>query len=356
VAKAAMESGVARRQIADLENYAAELSARLDPIAGTLQSVFGHVRVAPKHVVFAEGEEDRMIRAANTYAAAGLGRATLIGRDDMINQVLAAAGLELHENVEILNARISGRNVDYANYLYERLQRTGFLFRDCQRMANQDRNVFAACMVALGDADAVVTGLTRNFSVALDNVRRAIDHRPGHRPIGVSMALVRGRTVFIADTSIHELPSAEELADIAQEAAGVAKRFGYEPRVAFLSYSTFGYPRGERAEYVRNAVNVLNRRNVDFEFDGEMAADVALSREAMALYPFCRLTGPANVLVMPAAHSASISTKMLQQLGGVTVVGPLLTGLDKPVQIASMSATATDIVNLAAIAAYDINR
>jgi malate dehydrogenase (oxaloacetate-decarboxylating)(NADP+) len=356
VAKAAMESGVARRHIADLDAYAAELSARLDPIARTIQSVFEKVRVSPKRVVFAEGEEDRMIRAANTYAAAGLGRAILIGRETEIEKTLAASALELHENVEILNARISERNVDYANYLYERLQRNGFLFRDCQRMANQDRNIFAACMVALGDADALVTGLTRNFSVALDNVRRAIDQRPGHRPIGVSMALVRGRTVFIADTSIHELPSAEELADIAQEAAGVARRFGYEPRVAFLSYSTFGYPRGERAQYVRDAVAVLDRRNADFEYDGEMGADVALSREAMALYPFCRLNGPANVLVMPAAHSASISTKMLQQLGGVTVVGPLLTGLDKPVQVASMSATASDIVNLAAIAAYDINR
>jgi malate dehydrogenase (oxaloacetate-decarboxylating)(NADP+) len=351
-----MDSGVARKHIADLEGYAAQLSARLDPIAGTLQSVFGTVRVTPKRVVFAEGEEDRMIRAANTFAAAGLGKAILIGRETEVERTLSATGLELNENVEILNARLSSRNVDYANYLYERLQRNGFLFRDCQRMANQDRNIFAACMVALGDADALVTGLTRNFSVALDNVRRAIDNRPGHRPIGVSMALVRGRTVFIADTSIHELPSAEELADIAQEAAGVARRFGYEPRVAFLSYSTFGYPRGERSEYVRNAVAVLNKRHVDFEFDGEMGADVALSREAMALYPFCRLTGPANVLVMPAAHSASISTKMLQQLGGVTVVGPLLTGLDKPVQIASMSATASDIVNLAAIAAYDINR
>ena len=356
VARAAMESGVARRHIADLDEYAAQLSARLDPIAGTLQSVFEKVRVHPKRVVFAEGEEDRMIRAANTFAAAGLGKAILIGRETEIDKTLAASGLELHENVEVLNARISERNVDYANYLYDRLQRNGFLFRDCQRMANQDRNIFAACMVALGDADALVTGLTRNFSVALDNVRRAIDNRPGHRPIGVSMALVRGRTVFIADTSIHELPSAEELADIAQEAAGVARRFGYEPRVALLSYSTFGYPRGERAEYVRNAVKVLDKRNVDFEYDGEMGADVALSREAMALYPFCRLTGPANVLVMPAAHSASISTKMLQQLGGVTVVGPLLTGLDKPVQIASMSATASDMVNLAVIAAYDINR
>ena len=356
VAKAAMESGVARKHLADLTEYAAQLSARLDPIAGTLQAVFDQVRSKPKRVVFAEGEEDRMIRAANSFATAGLGKAILIGRETEIANTLNASGLELHEEVEILNARITDRNVDYANFLYERLQRNGFLFRDCQRFVNQDRNVFAACMVALGDADALVTGLTRNFSVALDNVRRAIDNRPGHRPIGVSMALVRGRTVFIADTSIHELPTADELADIAQEAAGVARRFGYEPRVAFLSYSTFGYPRGERAEYVRNAVGILDKRHVDFEYDGEMAADVALSKDAMAQYPFCRLTAPANVLVMPAAHSASISTKMLQQLGGITVVGPLLTGLAKPVQIASMSATTTDIVNLAAIAAFDINR
>ncbi len=303
VAKAAMESGVARKHISDLDDYAAQLSARLDPIAGTLQNIYGQVRVKPRRVVFAEGEEDRMIRAANSFANNGLGTAVLIGREDHIQTTLAANRLELHDNVEILNARISERNIDYANFLYERLQRDGFLFRDCQRLVNQDRNVFAACMVALGDADALVTGLTRNFSIALDNVRRAIDERPGHRPIGVSMALVRGRTVFIADTSIHELPTSEELADIAQEAAGVARRFGYEPRVAFLSYSTFGYPRGERAEYVRKAVAVLDQRDVDFEYDGEMAADVALSREAMALYPFCRLSGPANVLVMPAAHS-----------------------------------------------------
>jgi malate dehydrogenase (oxaloacetate-decarboxylating)(NADP+) len=355
VAKAAMASGVARRQITDLGAYAAELSARLDPIAGTLQSVYTHVKTSPRRVIFAEGEEDRMIRAANSFANQGLGKAILVGREDVIATTLKASALELNENVEILNARLSHRNVEYGDYLYSRLQREGFLHRDCQRMANQDRNIFAACMLALGDADAMVTGLTRNYSVALDNVRRALDAKQGHRPIAVSMALVRGRTVFIADTSIHELPTAEELADIAQEAAGVARRFGVEPRVAFLSYSTFGYPKGDRAEYVRRAVKVLDQRNVDFEYDGEMAADVALSPEAMALYPFCRLKGPANVLVMPAAHSASISTKMLQQLGGVTVVGPLLTGLSKPVQIASMSATANDIVNLAAIAAFDIN-
>ncbi len=352
VAKAAMESGVARLQLPDLNAYAAQLSARLDPIAGTLQKVFNQVRSNAKRVVFAEGEEDRMIRAANAFAANGLGTAVLIGRESVIGETLKASGLELHENVEISNARITERNLDYANHLYNRLQREGFLLRDCQRMANQDRNVFAACMVALGDADAMVTGLTRNFSVALDNVRRALDVSPGRTAIGVSMALVGGRTVFIADTSIHELPSSEELASIAQEAAFVARRFGYEPRVAFLSYSTFGYPKGERAAYVKRAVEILTERQVDFEFDGEMTADVALSKEAMALYPFCRLTGTANVLVMPAAHSASISTKMLQQLGGVTVIGPLLTGLTRQVQIASMSATTNDILNLAAIAAF----
>lgn len=356
VAKAAMETGVARRHIADLDRYAHELSARLNPIAGTLQAVYGHVRTSPKRVVFTEGEEDRMIRAANNFAQLGLGQAILIGREDEIARAVELAGIELHDNVQIHNAKLTTRNVDYANYLYERLQRSGFLFRDCLRMANQDRNVFSACMVALGDADALVTGLTRNFSVALDSVRRAIDVKAAHRAIGVSMALVQGRTVFIADTSIAELPTSEELANIAVEAAGVARRFGYEPRVAFLSYSTFGYPRGERAEMVRNAVRALDQRHVDFEYDGEMTADVALSKEAMALYPFCRLSGPANVLVMPAAHAASISTKMLQQLAGIVVVGPLMAGLSKPVQIASMSATTADITNLAAIAAFDINR
>ena len=355
VAKAAMDSGVARHAIADLEQYADDLSARLDPIAGSLQIIFDQVRLHPKRIVFAEGEEDRMIRAANAFASSGLGEAILIGREEPINNVLSSSGLELQENVSVLNARLSGRNDDYASFLYERLQRQGFLARDCQRLVHNDRNVFAACMVALGDADGLVTGLTRNFSLALDNIRRAIDPRPGHRMIGVSMALCRGRTVFIADTSVHELPDPNEIADIAEEAANVARRFGYEPRVAFLSYSTFGYPRGERAERVREAVAELDKRKVDFEYDGEMGADVALSREAMALYPFCRLSQPANVLVMPAAHSASISTKMLQQLGGVTVVGPLLTGLDRPAQIVSMHATASDIVNLAAITAYDIN-
>ena len=355
VAKAAMDSGVAQRDIEDFDAYEAELSARLNPIAGSLQGIYDHIRNHPKKVVFAEGEEERMIRAANNFAGNGLGKAILVGREDVIERVLSASGLELHEDVTIWNARFSGRNAEYASYLYERQQRQGMLLRDCQRLVNNDRNVFGACMVAMGDADAMITGITRNYSIALDNIRLAIDVRPGHRPVGVSLAICGGRLVFIADTSVTEMPTPEELADIAEEAASVARRFGRTPRVALLSYSTFGYPKGERVQNTRNAVAELDRRKVSFEYDGEMAADVALSASAMALYPFCRLSGPANVLVMPAAHSASISTKMLQELGGVRVVGPLLVGLDSSVQIASMSSRASDLVNMAAIAAYDIN-
>ena len=355
VAKAAMESGVARHQIEDFDAYASELSARLDPIIGLMQGVFDQVRQNPKRVVFTEGEEETMIRAAHSFCSNGLGKAILIGREAEVEKTLLSTGLELHEDVTVLNARLSERNVDYASYVYQRQQREGLLFRDCQRLVNTDRNVFGACMVALGDADALVTGLTRKYSVALQNVRLAINDRPGHRPIGVSMALCGNRRVFIADTSILEMPNHLELADIAEEAAGVARRLGHTPRVAFLSYSTFGHPKGERVANSRNAVAELDRRGVDFEYDGEMTADIALSKKAMASYPFCRLSGPANVLVMPAAHSASISTKMLQELGGVTVIGPLLVGLEYPVQIAPRVATVAELTNLAAIAAYDIN-
>jgi len=355
VAKAAMETGVARRPIVDMDGYRQDLSARRDPIAGTLQRIHSKIRRSPKRVVFAEGEEEQVIRAAFAFANAGLGHPILVGRDEQVRETITALGLELRDDIEIVNARLSRRNSDYADYLYARLQRRGYLFRDCQRMVNTDRNTFGACMVATGDADAMVTGVTRNYSIALEEVQRVIDPKPGHRVIGASIALCRGRTVLIADTAIHEMPTAEELAAIAEEAAGVARRLGYEPRVALLAYSTFGHPSGERSERVREAVKILDKRHVDFEYDGEMAADVALNRDAMAAYPFCRLSGPANVLVMPAIHSASITTKMLQELGGSTVIGPLLVGLDKPVQIVSLSATDADLVNMAAVAAYNIN-
>ncbi|MCB8821842.1 NADP-dependent malic enzyme [Microvirga rosea] len=356
VAQAAMDTGVARRPIVDMRAYKAQLSARRDPVAGTLNGIFERVRRFPKRVVFAEGEEEQVIRAALSFVNQGLGRAILVGREDRIHATAEQAGIDLEgrEGIEIHNARLSHRNSTYAQFLYERLQRKGFLFRDCQRLINQDRNHFAASMVALGDADAMVTGATRNYSTALADVRHVVDAKPGHRVIGVSLCLARGRAVLVADTAIHEMPDAQELAEIAIEAAGVARRLGYEPRVALLSFSTFGHPRAERAEKIQEAVRILDGMRLDFEYDGEMSADVALNRDGMAQYPFCRLTGPANVLVMPAFHSASISTKMLQELGGAMVLGPLVVGLDRPVQIVSLGATDADIVNMAALAAYNI--
>ncbi len=355
VAQAAMDTGVARKPIDDMEAYQATLSARRDPIAGALQRIFEGVRRYPKRVVFAEGEEEQVMRAAVSFVNQGLGTAILVGREDRIRETGERAGVDLSDrHIEIHNALLSSRNDIYAQFLYERMQRKGYLLRDCQRLINNDRNSFAAAMVSQGDADAMVTGVTRNFSTALEEVRRVIDPRPGHRLIGVSLILARGRPVLVADTAITEMPTAEELAQIAIEAAGVARRLGYEPRVAMLAFASFGHPKGERAERVHEAVRILDSQRVDFEYDGEMAADVALNKELMAAYPFCRLTDTANVLVMPAFHSAAISTKMLQELGGATVIGPLIVGLDKPVQIVQLGAKDTDIVNMAALAAFNI--
>ena len=354
VAEAAMLSGVARQDIPDMEAYRHQLSARRDPIAGTLQQVTARVRRRPQRVVFAEGEEEQVIRAAVSYASQRLGTAILVGREDLVANTAAAAGIELRSGIEVMNARLSTRRDAYADYLYARLQRNGYLLRDCVRLVNTDRNHFAACMVALGDADALVTGVTRSYSSVMEDLRRCIDPKPGHRVIGVSIAISRGRTVVVADTAVHDMPNAEELADIAEEAAGVARRLGFDPRVAMLAYSTFGSSPGERAEKVREAVRILDRRRVDFEYDGEMNADVALNPNVAAAYPFCRLSGPANVLVMPARHSAAISTNMLQELGGSTVLGPLLVGFDRPVQILPISAKDADIANMAALAAYNI--
>ena len=290
-----------------------------------------------------------------SFVHQGLGTALLVGREDRVKQTAQDAGLELGDGIEIHNARLSTRNAVYTNYLYERLQRKGYLLRDCQRLVNTDRNHFGACMVALGDADAMITGVTRNFSVALDDVLRVIDPKPGHRVIGVSMVIARGRTVLVADTAVTEMPDAQELAEIAIEAAGIARRLGYEPRLAMLAFSTFGHPKGERSERVIEAVRILDHKRVDFEYDGEMAADIALNAELAAAYPFSRLSGPANVLIMPAFHSASISTKMLQELGGATVIGPLLVGLDRPVQIVQLGAKDSQLVNMAALAAYNVS-
>ncbi|MDQ1183424.1 malate dehydrogenase (oxaloacetate-decarboxylating)(NADP+) [Agrobacterium larrymoorei] len=302
VAKAAIETGVARRVLPDLDAYARELSARRDPMASTTQRLYERIRRSPKRVVFAEAEEEQVMRAAISFTAQGLGTAILLGRDDIIKANAERAGIDLDRpNIKITNARLSERVDSYIDYLYARLQRKGLLLRDVQRLIHNDRNHFASCMVAMGDADAMVTGTTRNYSTALEDVRRCIDVKPGHRVIGVSLVVSRNRTVFVADTAVHDMPSAEDLADIAEEAAGLARRFGYEPRVAMLAYSTFGHPTGERSDKVREAVRILDKRNVKFEVDGEMAADIALNHHKMqSQYPFARLSGPANVLVMPA--------------------------------------------------------
>jgi malate dehydrogenase (oxaloacetate-decarboxylating)(NADP+) len=318
-----------------------------------MQLVIERVQAHPKRVVFAEGEEEKSISAALAWRNGGLGKPILIGREERIAQTLQGMGIGRLEGVEIHNARLSDYNRPYAEYLYRRQQRAGLLFRDCQRLVNQGRNVFAACMVAHGHADAMITGLTRNYHAVLEDVLRVVDPRPGSRIFGMTMMLAKGRTVFIADTTVHELPDTKTLADIAIQAARTVAHMGFTPRVALLSFSNFGNPPVSKAARIRDVVIELDRRQVSFEYDGEMAADVALDPELMALYPFCRLTGPANILIMPALHSANIASKLLQQLGGGTVVGPLLIGLSSPVQIVPMNASVSDILNIAAIAAYE---
>ncbi len=354
VAQAAMDSGVARRPIVDMETYRSELTARLDPMAPTMNFIFERLRANPRRTVFAEGEEDRVIRAGMAYRDRGYGTPILIGRDEEVADKMKELGIEDTSGLEVHNARLSSNNKKYTDFLYDRLQRQGLFYRDCQRMVNRDRNVFAACMVACGDADAMVTGATRSFAVAYDDITRVFDPAPGARIIGLQIVIAREHTIFIADTRVHEVPDAETLADIATQSAAYARLFGHVPRVALLSYSNFGQPMAPNTERVREAVRILDQRDVDFEYDGEMAADTALNPELRdRLYPFCRLSGPANVLVMPALHSASIAAKLLQQVGGGSVLGPMLLGVEKPVQIVQIGATAQDLLTAAAMAAHE---
>ena len=354
VAKAAMDSGVARRPLADLQRYARDLANRLDATVGALEAIAESVRQNPKRVVFAEGEEEKVIRAAIGFRNAGYGTPILVGREDRIAAVANAIGIPLPDGIEIQNARLSDSTRRYAEFLYEKRQRDGFLQRDCQRLVNQDRNVFASCMVATGDADAVVTGTTRSYSAALEGISMAIDPVPGRVAFGVSIIISRqAGTVLVADTAIHERPDAATLASIARGSAAAARRLGMEPRVAFLSFSTFGDPRGTIPGSIREAVKLLTERGADFEFDGEMSADVALDPALRAaLYPFCRLTGPANVLIMPGIHAAHILTRAVPQLTSSTVIGPLLTGLSHSAQIVPMQAGVNQIVDVACLAAH----
>ena len=353
VAQAAMDSGVAGHPISNMDDYRHQLSARLDPTASTLQVIMNKVKKAPKRMIFAEGEQEAVIRAAVAYKDSGLGDAVLIGRDEIVQKNMREVGLDDRNDIEIANTSKSGRVKEYTDFLYARLQRKGFLYRDVERMVSNDRNIFGACMLQMGDAEGMITGVTRNYSVALEQISTVIDPQEGKRLIGLSMLVVRGRTVLVADTNVHDMPNGEELADIAQMAAQAARGLGYEPRVAMLAYSNFGHPEGDRSKHVRDAVKILNARKVDFEFDGDMAADVALNKRARQLYPFIALKDNANVLVMPAIHAASISTKMLNELGGATLIGPMLIGLSRPVQIARIGATSSELLNMAAIAAYD---
>ena len=353
VARAAMDSGVAQRPIIDMEAYGNELSARLDPTAASLQAIFEEVRAHPRRVVFAEGEEEKSIRAAVSFYNSGYGIPVLLGREDRVLSTMESLGLPKIEGLEIHNAKKSTSNKDYTDYLYERLQRKGALYRDCQRMVNQDRNIFASLMVAMGDADAMLTGLTRNYYVALDEITRVLDPRPDEHIFGLSLVLARDHTLFVADTAVHELPDPSQLADFAIQSAVVARRMGHEPRVAFASYSYFGNPSLERSQIVRNAVLALDERQVSFEYDGDMGVDVALNRELQAHYPFCRLSDAANVLIMPGLHASKIATTLVHELGGGTVIGPMLMGLSKPAQIVPMGATVSDMVNMAALAAHD---
>ncbi|MEZ5815928.1 MAG: NADP-dependent malic enzyme [Hyphomicrobiaceae bacterium] len=354
VAEAAMQTGMARRPIVDMEAYVARLEGRLDPVAGWLQTTFDKVRNSPKRVIFAEGEEPAVIRAANAYLGHEFGEVMLVGTTETVQQNFAELGIRLKSEITLLDTRKSHYTEQFTDYLYQRLQRQGYLRRDCQRIVMNERNVFAALMVVHGYADAMVSGVTRNFTSILGDVRRVLDVRPGRRAVGISLALCRGRAVLVADTSVTDMPSAEDIAEIAVEAARAARRLGMEPRVALLAYSTFGQPRGERSDQMSRAVDILDGMHVDFEYDGDMAADVALNADLMKLYPFCRLTDTANVLVMPAFHAASISSKMLKELGGATIIGPMVTGLTHSIQICPLGSTDNDILNMAAIAAYDI--
>jgi malate dehydrogenase (oxaloacetate-decarboxylating)(NADP+) len=356
VAQAAMDTGVARRPIADMDAYRGSLARRLDPAAGFLQKISGAVLSGPdRRIVFAEGEEPAVIRAAYAFQSQGLGQAVLVGREDLVAENMRLAGLDPDEvKLEVINARVSRHNAEFVEFLYKRLQREGYLRRDVQRLINQDRNSFAASMVALGYADGLVTGVTRNYDQALDEVLKVIDPAPGGRVQGISVVLAKGKTLFVADTAVTEMPEPEDLVEIAVQAARTVRGLGFTPRLAFMSYSTFGNPPGDRSSRVRKAVAMLDARgDIDFEYEGEMPPELALDPKSTDNYPFMRLTDEANVLIMPAIHSASISTKLVQALGGATMVGPILVGVSKPVQICPLSASVSKILTLAQMAAYE---
>jgi malate dehydrogenase (oxaloacetate-decarboxylating)(NADP+) len=356
VARAAMASGVARIRIDDMDAYRSRLRSRLNPTTSVLSLAYEAARAEPKRVLFAEGDEDVVLRAAIAFRDGGYGIPVLVGRDDVRDR-LRALGVDDPESFELLNSRTYGRVPEMVDYLYKRLQRRGYLQREIERMVNQDRNTFAALLLALGEGEALITGVTRPYAQSLRQMQRVLDAKTGVTPFGLHVLVGQSHTTFIADTTVTERPSGEQLADIAVHTAQVARRMGHEPRVAFLSYSNFGDPEGTYLERIREGVKVLDGRvGVDFEYEGEMSPDVALNPAMARVYPFSRLTGPANVLVMPGLQTANISAKLLKELGGDAVIGPILVGMAQPVQIAAMTATASDLVTLGVLAGSGVVR
>jgi len=355
VAKAGMDTGVARRPIIDTEAYETNLRSRMDPTASILRGINTRARAAQARMIFAEGDDPRVLRAAVMYQRSGLGKALIVGRHGDVKAKLEAAGMaDAVRELEVVNAANTRHLETYKAFLYERLQRKGFDSHDIHRLAARDRHVFAALMLAHGHGDGLITGATRKAAHVMELVNHVFDADAAHGAAGVTAVLHNGRIVLIADTLVHEWPNEEDLANIAERSAGVAKHLGLEPRVAFVSFSTFGYPVSERAEKMHIAPRVLDRRGVSFEYEGEMTVDVALNATAQAGYPFSRLTGPANILVVPARHSASISVKLMQEMAGATVIGPILTGVDASIQICSSVSTANDILNMAVLAACKV--
>jgi len=355
VARAGMETGAARRPIVDMDGYEVSLQSRMDPTASILRGLNARARAAQARMIFAEGDDPRVLRAAVEYQRQGMGKALVVGRSADVKAKLEAAGLgDAVRELEVVNAANTQHLDTYKEFLYKRLQRKGFDRADVHRLASRDRHVFSALMLAHGHGDGLVTGATRKSAHVLNLINHVFDADADHGAVGVTALLHKGRIVLVADTLVHEWPNEEDLANIAERAAGVARHLGLEPRVAFVSFSTFGYPVSERAEKMHIAPRVLDKRGVDFEYEGEMTVDVALNAQAQAQYPFSRLSGPANILVVPARHSASISVKLVQEMAGATVIGPILSGVDKSIQICPSVATATDILNMAVLAACKV--
>jgi len=353
VAKAAMDSGVAKKPIKDFEAYKEQLKQRLDPSVTIMQGINSHIKKNQKRIVFADGEDENTLKAAIAFKNSKLGTPILIGKKTKIKERIKEIGYNENFDIEIVNSEDTEKREKYVNFLFEKMQREkGLLERDCDRLVRNDRVIWASCMVACGDADGAVTGNTRRFGASFDKVTQVIDARPGEIMFGLNMVVAKGKTIFVGDTSVNEYPSSEELAEIAISSARVVKMFGFVPKVAFVSHSTFGQPLTSRTKHIKKAVEVLKDKNVDFDFDGDMQPDVALNEEYKELYPFSSIVGNANILIMPGQHSAAISYKMMKSLGDTRVIGPLLIGLGQPIEIAPLRSSTSEIINLASVAAY----